>query len=95
MVYDSPLALKDIVLDEVENKTQEKINENLSQTNFKEIDRDKEDKEDDTILDPPQLKRESKSQYVDNKDYTSEDSKPSPPQPNNGRHPKKKTKSSN
>ena len=43
MVYDSPLALKDIVLDEVENKTQEKINENLSQTNFKEIDRDKED----------------------------------------------------
>ena len=40
-----------------------------------------EDDEDDPILDPPQLKRESKSQYVDSNDYTSEDSEPSPPRP--------------
>jgi hypothetical protein len=40
-----------------------------------------EDNEDDTIPDPPQLKRESKPQYVDSNDYTSEDSEPSPPRP--------------
>ena len=41
-----------------------------------------EDNEDDEeVPDPPELKRESKSQYVDSNDYTSEDSEPSPPRP--------------
>ena len=42
---------------------------------------EEENEDDDGIPDPPQLKRESKSQYVDNNDYTSEDSEPSPPRP--------------
>jgi len=42
---------------------------------------EEDNEEDDEIPDPPQLKRESKSQYVDSNDYTSEDSEPSPPRP--------------
>jgi len=42
---------------------------------------EEDNEEDDEIPEPPQLKRESKSQYVDSNDYTSEDSEPSPPRP--------------
>ena len=42
---------------------------------------EEENEEEDEIPYPPQLKRESKSQYVDSNDYTSEDSEPSPPRP--------------
>jgi len=42
---------------------------------------EEENEDDEEIPDPPELKRESKSQYVDSNDYTSEDSEPSPPRP--------------
>ena len=42
---------------------------------------DEENEDDEEVPDPPELKRESKSQYVDSNDYTSDDSEPSPPRP--------------
>ena len=46
-----------------------------------QADVDEENEDDEEVPDPPELKRESKSQYVDSNDYTSEDSEPSPPRP--------------